>query len=309
MSGRIVIESYRRSALSMDTLVSLQVATDAPARIVEERLARAFGWFGEIEGICSRFDAESEVMRLATRVGEPVAVSATLFTLVRFALEVARASGGAFDPTVGALLERRGFRRNYRTGRAIVTAIDPTTRPTYRDVELDPDRQTVTLRVPLILDLGAVAKGFAIDLAARELATFGNYAVEAGGDMAVGGRNAVNEPWHIGIRHPRRAGELIEHVRLSDMAICTSGDYERPAPTGDAGHHLVDPGTGRSPDAIASVTVIAPTAMLADALSTAATILGPARGLDFLAEHGVEGLIISSSLERRMTEGFEGYLQ
>lgn len=302
------METYRRSALFMDTLVSLQTITDAAAGMVEERMARAFGWFGEIERICSRFDPESEVMGLTTRTGEPVAVSATLFTLVRFALEVARASGGAFDPTVGALLERRGFSRNYRTGRAIASGIAPDSRPTYRDVALDLDRQTVTLGAPLILDLGAVAKGFAIDLAARELALFGNYAVEAGGDMAVGGRNASGEPWHVGIRHPRRAGELIENVRLTDMAICTSGDYERPATAGGAGHHLVDPDTGRSPAAIASVTVIAPTAMVADALSTAATILGPARGLALLTEHGAEGLIISASLEQQMTKGFGRYL-
>ncbi len=162
--------------------------------------------------------------------------------------------------------------------------------------------------MPLILDLGAVAKGFAIDLAARELDVFADFAVEAGGDMYVKGRNAMGAPWQIGIRHPRDDGELIARVHLSNAAICTSGDYERRTPSADSGHHLVNPASGHSPAAIASVTVIAPTAMAADALSTAAFVLGPQEGLQFLIEQGVEGLIISPTLEQQMTREFTRYL-
>src|SRR5262249_49104782 len=153
----------------------LTVRADAPADAVAERMEQALVWFDAIERICSRFDPESEVMHLSARIGVPVAVSPVLFTLAEFALAVARASDGAFDPTVGGLLERRGFNRNYRTGRTIDSAIATTVRPTWRDVELDATRQTVALHVPLILDLGAVAKGFAIDMAARELEGFSHY--------------------------------------------------------------------------------------------------------------------------------------
>jgi thiamine biosynthesis lipoprotein len=306
--GMTAVETHRRSALYMDTLVSLHAITDAPADAVAASMDRAFGWFAEIEATCSRFEPESEVMRLVARAGEPVPVSETLFTLVEFALAVARASGGAFDPTVGHLLETRGYRRNYRTGAEIATPIAPSRQPTWRYVRLNRRRRTVTLRTPLVLDLGAVAKGFAIDLATRELEAFGNICVEAGGDMAVRGHNAEGERWHIGIRHPLEPGALIETVRLTDAAICTSGGYERPNPADAGDHHIVDPRTGHSPLAIASVTAIAPSAMIADALSTAAFTLGPEAGTHFLAAQGAEGLIFTPTLERHATEGLSRYL-
>ncbi len=300
---------YRRSTLAMDTLVSVTVRADAPAEAVGARLERALGWFAAVECVCSRFEPESEVMRLTAQIGVPVAVSPMLFALTEFALAVARASDGAFDPTVGALLERRGFNRNYRTGRTIASTIPTTAQATWRDVELDPARRTVTLHAPLILDLGAVAKGFAIDLAARELDGFDHYAVEAGGDLALKGRNADGEPWQIGIRHPRVDGALIARLGVTDAAVCTSGDYERRDPTEDGAHHVIIPASGASPAAVASVTVIAPTAMAADALSTAAFILGPERGRNFLEAQGVDGMLISPTLEQFLTPGFARYLQ
>jgi FAD:protein FMN transferase len=303
------METYRRSTLAMDTLVSLTVRAEAPERDVASRMERAFGWFETIERICTRFDPESEVMRLTTQVVAPVAVSPILFTLVEFALAVARASDGAFDPTVGALLERRGFNRNYRTGQTVDSAIASAERATWRDVELDAVKQTVALHAPLVLDLGAVAKGFAIDLAARELDVFAHYAVDAGGDLALKGQNADGEPWRVGIRHPRADGELIAHLTVTDAAVCTSGDYERRGSSADRGHHLIVPESGVSPTAVASVTVVAPTAMAADALSTAAFVLGPARGRDFLDQQGVDGMLISPTLECSMTPGFARYLQ
>src|SRR5215472_1726400 len=96
----------------------------------------------------------------------------------------------------------------------------------------------------------------------------------------------------VGIRHPQRPGEMITRVAVSNRAVCTSGGYERPM-AGKAGeHHILDPCRGRSPRGVASATVIAPHAMLADALATAAFVLGPEKGLDLLDRVGVEGLIV-----------------
>jgi thiamine biosynthesis lipoprotein len=302
------VETHRRSTIAMDTLVSLTVRTDVSASAVAERMERALGWFAEVERVCSRFDPESELMQLTRQIGVPVTASPMLFQLTQFALEVARVSGGAFDPTVGALLERRGFNRNYRTGRAVASGI-ATERATWRDVELDQAMGKVTLHAPLVLDLGAVAKGFAIDLAARELGGFAHYAVEAGGDLALKGGNAEGLPWQVGIRHPRADGELIARVAIADAAICTSGEYERRGAVDVNTHHLVVPARGASGDALASVTVIAPSAMVADALSTAAFVLGPERGRDFLIAQGVDGMLISPTLARTMTPNFARYLR
>ncbi len=137
-------------------------------------------------------------------------------------------------------------------------------------------------------------------MAARELRTFGDYAIDAGGDLYLGGRNPKSEPWTIGIRHPRLDHQLIDSLSVSDVAVCTSGDYERRS-VGENGHHIVDPRTGASANSVASVTVVGPTAMLADALATAAFVLGPDDGIRLLERQGVDGLIVLPTLERYAT--------
>jgi FAD:protein FMN transferase len=301
-------ERFRRTVPLMGTFVTIDIvggasSSQAAAPETSDAIDRAFDWFHRVEECCTRFEPRSEVMQLALRPGVAVAASAILFEAVQFALAVAAETGGAFDPTVGHAMERRGFNREYRTGQ-VVRSNMPSGAVSYRDVRLDPGRKSITLLRPLILDLGAVAKGLAIDLAARELEPFENFAIDAGGDLYLAGCNAEGEPWSIGISHPRRAGELLETVRVSNRAVCTSGDYERRASPGPDGHHILDARAGISAQAVISVTAIAPTAMMADALSTAAFVLGPAEGIRLFERMGVEGLIVTPSLERFATKGF-----
>ena len=308
---RVSDDGYLRSVALMGTVVTIQVvgpvvghpANPQQAIPIEETVERAFEWFRRIEQCCTRFEARSELMQLTAQVGVPVPVSAILYEAVQFALAVAEESGGAFDPTVGHAMETRGFNREYRTGQTIRTDLEPGRPVSYRDVRLDPGRKTITLLRPLILDLGAVAKGLAIDLAARELRPFENFAVDAGGDLYLGGCNSNGKPWSVGIRHPRRDNELIFSLPVSNRAVCTSGDYERLSPINDEDHHILDPRTKVSVRDVASVTVIAPTAMLADALATAAFVLGPVEGIRLFERLGVDGLIISPALERYATPG------
>lgn len=292
----------------MDTLVSIEVVHSTVFDDCSESVERAFEWFRDVEQRCSRFDPVSELVRLCGHVGEPVEVTPLLFNAIEFALAVAAASGGAFDPAVGRRLETAGFNQNYRTGQQTDSGIAGAAGSTYRDVLLDATNRTVMFRRPVVLDLGAVAKGLAIDLAAQELRVFGDFAINAGGDLFVHGTNADGGPWLVGIRHPREDGAMFETVRVSDVAVCTSGDYERKRRDGEQGHHILEPGSGHSAAQTISVTVIAPTAMAADALATAAFVLGPAEGLAFLQREGVEGLIVSSSLDRHETPGMARYL-
>ena len=280
------------STISMDTGLNIQVVGDQPRGVIEQSVQRAFDWFDTVERICTRFDRSSEVMQLLGRVGEPVKVSTLLFEVASFAMDLAEQTDGAFDPTVGASMEQLGFNTNYKTGESIHTDVAAQT-TTFRDVKLDRRARTVLLRKPLILDLNAVAKGLAIDLAAQELTEFRGFSVEAGGDLFVHGHNAAGEPWHIGIQHPRAEGLLAETLDVTDTAVCTSGDYERRAGADHSEGHILDARTGRPVDELASVTVVAPTAMAADGLSTAAMILGRERGLRFLEEQGVGGLLMA----------------
>jgi FAD:protein FMN transferase len=293
----------------MGTFVTIHVVGEVqdPSNVEqrEHALDRAFEWFRRVEECCTRFDPSSELLQLTAQVGVPVRVSALVYEAVQFALAVAEQSGGAFDPTLGHAMETRGFNREYRTGKLMETALNANGAVSYRDVRLDPEAKTITLLHPLILDLGAVAKGLAVDLAARELRPFKDFAINAGGDLYLGGCNPEGEPWSVGIRHPRQDG-LIDCLRISDRAVCTSGDYERRT-SDEQGHHILNPRTGSSPDETASVTVIAPNAMLADALATAAFVLGPTDGIELFNRMGVDGLIVTPQLRCHATRGLGDY--
>jgi thiamine biosynthesis lipoprotein len=161
---------------------------------------------------------------------------------------------------------------------------------------------TIRLQRPLVLDLGAVVKGLAIDLVARDLAArgFQNVSVDAGGDLYARGLNAHGDPWRVGVKHPRADGLLPHLVAITDGAVCTSGDYERRAPDGSA--HVVDARYGSDPTvAVTSVSVLAPTAMAADGLSTAAMLLGPIDGLALLQRERVDGLLVLADETTRIT--------
>lgn len=301
-------ELLRRTVPLMGTIVTIDVLGPASSQPLDpgetnSAIDRAFDWFHRVEECCTRFEPQSEVMQLVSRVDVAVPVSPILFEAVQFALAVAAGTGGAFDPTVGHAMEERGFNREYRTGQIVRTAITSGA-VNYRDVQVDPVNKTITLLRPLILDLGAVAKGMAVDLAARELQPFENFAIDAGGDLYLAGHNAEGESWSIGIRHPRQPEELLDTVRVSNRAVCTSGDYERLTAPGSDGHHILDPRTDGSAKSVASVTAVSPTAMMADALSTAAFVLGPTDGIRLFERMGIEGLIVTPSLERFATKGF-----
>jgi thiamine biosynthesis lipoprotein len=280
------------ATVSMDTWVNVQVVSEQPREVVEPAVQRALAWFETVERICTRFDPTSEVMQLLGQVGQRVRVSTLLFEVVAFALDLAEQTHGAFDPTVGATLEQLGFNVNYRTGALVRSEVAGDV--SHADVRLDRRARTILLRRPVVLDLNAVAKGLAIDLAVQELQGEPDLCLEAGGDLYVRGRNASGELWHVGIQHPRAEGLVARTLRVSDVAVCTSGDYERRSRGGSGEGHILDARTGQPVTDLASVTVVAPTAMAADGLSTAAMVLGRERGPQLLEAQGVGGLLMSA---------------
>jgi FAD:protein FMN transferase len=213
-----VSDLYVHSVASMATIVSIEIVgygdTAKQRQLRDQAVRRAVQWFERVEASCSRFDEESEIRRLSTQVGVPIQVSPLVFRVVEFALAVARESDGAFDPTVGAEMEARGFNRDDRTGRAVQSGVVPRSGASFRDVALDADKSTITLGRPTLLDLGGVAKGLAVDLAAQELQRLENFAIDAGGDLFFGGKNADGESWRVGIRHPRRRNQLMETLQV-----------------------------------------------------------------------------------------------
>jgi thiamine biosynthesis lipoprotein len=273
------------ATVSMDTGVHVQVISGHTRERIEPAVQRALAWFDMVERVCTRFDPNSEVMRLLQHVGQPVQVSTLLLEAAGFALDLGDLTEGAFDPTVGATLEQLGHATNYRTGEVVKSNVDAAL-GSFRDVRLDRQAATITLGRPLVLDLNAVAKGLAIDLAMQALGQYPDVCLEAGGDLFVRGHNLDGEPWRVGIQHPRADGMLARTLRVSNAAVCTSGDYER------AGH-VLDARTRTAVTDLASVSVVAPTAMAADGLSTAAMVLGRDRGLELIASQGAAAILIT----------------
>ena len=298
------------SRLLMGTTVNITLVGQEADDVVQAAFERAFGAMGFVERTCSRFDENSALRELCRHPLEPVRVPDILFETLRVALELSELTDGAFDPTVGAALENSGFNRHYLTGGATLAHQPGDERATYRDVVLNEHDRTVLLQKPLLLDLGAVAKGLAIDLAARELDAWQGFAINAGGDLYLHGLDPAGTPWTVGIQHPLRKDAMICWLAATDVAVCTSGSYERRSPLSAAAHHLLDPRTGESVRGLLSCTVVAPMAILADAVSTAAFVSGDAaRAIAFLSDLELAGLCVDETLAITKNAAMEEYTQ
>jgi thiamine biosynthesis lipoprotein len=236
-----------------------------------------------------------------------------VLAVLEIARTVAAASGGAFDPTILALTELWSFDTGGRvpTGPQIEQA---RSRVDFSRVTVGRDGRVV-LPEGFGFDLGGIAKGAVVDLTAEYLLDRGyeDFLIDAGGDILVSGLKQGRTPWRIAIRHPRDSqavlGVLAFGRKDERIAVVTSGDYERYfEQDGKRYHHILDPRSGYPADQLASVTVIAPTCALADALSTAAFVLGPQEGLELLDEFpDAEGLLIAErqgELVAWKTDGF-----
>jgi thiamine biosynthesis lipoprotein len=228
--------------------------------------------------------------------------------VLRRAREVSEQSGGAFDVTVAPVL------RLYQTRAASIPAGLPDAGELERALalvdyhRLRVDEDVVALDAPgMSITLDGIAKGFVVDRAVASLAAGGadEVLVEAGGDFASGGAGDSEEGWSIAIQDPRDPAGTIGDFRLRGQGAATSGDYVQ-AFTGDRSlHHILDPRTGRSPAHTSAATIIAPTAMDADALSTAAFVLGPEDGIAFLTRlPNAEGLLVAKDGSPSRTPGF-----
>lgn len=302
------MKTFVKSMIAMDTQISIQVVSSLPQTHVDKLMNQAFAAFHVVESICSRFDPESEVMQLMHHINTPVPVSRILFEAIAFACEVAAITDGIFDPTVGHAMENNGFNRHYLSGQIVQSNLSETNPVNYKSIILDTQHQTVRLLQPLILDLGAVAKGLAVDLAAKELQDMDGFAIDAGGDVFVSGINGQQEPWKVGIRHPLDHDQSILVLRLTNAAVCTSGSYERRSKSVASLHHLIHPQTRTSPQHLVSATVIAPFAMMADALSTAVFLQGYPQGQETLVAADVQGVFITPNIDVHMTKHMERYL-
>jgi FAD:protein FMN transferase len=183
----------------------------------------------------------------------------------------------------------------------------------YRKMQIDEKEQTVTLPPKMKIDLGGIAKGYAVDRAAAVLraAGLGDFLAQAGGDLYGAGRKPDGSPWVSGIQDPRGAdGEFFATIELTNRAFSTAGDYRHFFfIDGKRYHHIIDPRTGYPATASREVTVFAPNAFLADGLDDAIFILGPKKGLALCAQFpDTFALVVDAQNKVWMSPGLQGKL-
>ena len=275
-------EPVRRSQPLLGTFVVITAyASNGQAH---PAINAAFDEIRRVDSVFSIHRPDSELSRVnANAHREAVSVSDELATLVLSALDVARDTGGAFDPTVGPLIQLWGFLWKEHRFPASNELAAARTHVGYRLVELDPRQHTIRFFTNGVsLDLNAIAKGYAVDCAIEKLRSHGisNAMVRAGGDLRVIGSPPGETAWTVQLEDPVKRGKR-RSIKLRDQALSTSGSYENFfIREGRRYSHLLDPRTGWPVEGIASCSVIGRTCTESDALSTALFVLGPDRALE-----------------------------
>jgi len=278
-----------QTRILMGTQVKITVQGKDTAKL-EEAINKAFLRMQEIESHLSLFLEDSELSYLNKHAySKPVIVSEDTFTVVKEALKISKLTGGAFDITVGPLLELWGFKeRTFRipSDEEISTALESVG---YRKIIVnEKDRSIRLLKEGITLDLSGIAKGYAVDEACALLKKLGveRALVDAGGDIKALKNPYWRRGWLVAIQHPRKKGDYLGFLSLRDCAITTSGDYENFfIHKGKLYSHIIDPRTGRpTQSGVCSATVIGKSATMCDALSTALLVLKAEEGLKLMED-------------------------
>lgn len=265
-----------------------------------------------IDRLMSTYKESSEISRVNREaVARPVLISRELLELIQRSLEISELTGGAFDITYASAGHLYDFRRKVKPSEQALAEALPAI--SYRHVALDRDKGTIHfLRPGVRIDLGGIAKGHAVDRSIGLLHAHGiaQAIVSAGGDSRIIGDHR-GRPWVVGVRDPRREGTVATVLPLVNVAVSTSGDYERYFEAeGVRYHHIINPKSGRPVAGVRSATVIGADSTTTDALSTSVFVMGVAKGLALIESlPDVEGIIIddqgrlhySSGLLRRQS--------
>lgn len=293
------------SGTTMGTTWSVHVASEDMGPSAMRRTAAAIqASLDEVVDHMSTWESESEISLLnRANATQPQPLSAPLLEVLTVAQTVSEKSRGAFDVTVSPLVETWGFG----------SATPPETLPSAEEIEealrhtghdlinLDETKSTLRKVDPAVeIDLSAIAKGYGVDRVAETLESLGylDYLVEVGGELRARGSRLDGKIWRVAIEAPREGLREIHRVlELENMAMATSGDYRNFYELdGQRFSHTLDPRTGRPIEhTLASVSVLHPTAMAADAWATALNVLGPETGFEVAQDEEIAAYFISRS--------------
>lgn len=277
----------------------------------------------QVDQLMSYHRDDSELARINQQAFDrPVEIHAQTLAVLQKAVEISQRSQGAFDVTVAPLLDlwKQAAETNVRPSAEAIQAAQA--KVGWDKLDLDPNASTVRFKVPgMRIDLGGIAKGFAIDQSIRALQDRGALGgmVDIGGDIRCFGQGPPGRThWSIGLQDPSVSTNdtdpqrIVLILKLTDQAVTTSGHYRRfTLVDGQKTSHIIDTRTGQGSDKLSSVTIIAPDAITADGLATAVSVLGQEKGLALIEEFpGVEAIVMANGTHQIIkTSGAEQYVK
>ena len=296
--SRASLERFEFSQPQMGSLFRITLY-GPDERTAAAAASNAFARVEQLNRIMSDYDSESELTRLCRQpVSTPTQVSPELFDILTRSETLARRSKGAFDVTVGPMVQlwRAARRRNLLPTEAAIASAR--LHVGHEKIRLDPHAHTVTLLIEnMRLDLGGIAKGFAADEALAVLRRRGitRAMCAASGDIAIGDPPPGKTGWRVGIAGLDEVGnQLQQTLLLHNAGISTSGDAEQYVEiNGTRYSHIVDPATGLGLTNRLQVTIIAPNATLTDGLATAVSVLGMSQGMALADSYRHVGALVT----------------
>lgn len=288
---------YSREEAIMGTAVRVELWHDN-ATMARAAMSAVMDEMHRIDALMSPYKPESELSRINREAArKPVTIGREMFDLIARSIEFSKLSGGAFDITFSSVGYLYDYRAHVKPSDQQIAQALPGIN--YRHLQLDPKGRTIHFARPGVrIDLGGIAKGHAVDncIALLKGRGISNAIVTAGGDSRLLG-DRRGRPWNVGIRDPRRRGEVAAVLPLADTAISTSGDYERFfVEDGVRYHHIINPKTGKSVTGVHSVTVIGPDGITTEGLTKSVFVKGPKAGMRLIESlKGVDAIIIDDT--------------
>ncbi len=284
-----------RDAEIMGTTIHAEVWHE-DKKIAENAADVVFQIMEEVNQGMSPYLETSELSLLNRKAAtEAIAVSDELFSIIQRSLYYSEITSGAFDITYASVGYLYNFRKSVRPTVPQVT--EQLAGVDYRHIIVSENNRSIHFKhADVRIDLGGIAKGYAVDKAIEAAIALGidNILVSAGGDTRIVG-DRQGRPWVIGVRHPMDKQRVIAKIPLANEALSTSGDYERYFDEdGVRYHHIIDPKTGDSARSVRAVTILGPLAIDTDALSTSVFVLGPEKGLELVESlTEIEAIIVN----------------
>jgi thiamine biosynthesis lipoprotein len=296
------LKKYQKEYLLMGSSFEIAIISENETEAFN-LIDTAYNEVVRIENLISSWKENSQTFLINKNAGiQPVAVTEELFNLIRRAIKISKLTNGAFDITYASMDNLWKFDGTINSLPDSALVKNAAAKINYKRIVLDEQNHTVFLMDKgMKIGFGAIGKGYAANKVKNKLVQLGvkNGMINAGGDLIAWGGGIGNEKWKVGVADPNKEKEYISWLEINDMAVVTSGNYEKFIEINEIKYsHIIDPRNGYPVLGLKSVTIICPDAELADALATAVFVLGEKEGLELINQlNAIECILINNKNE------------